>query len=900
MRILKKHSTLKVFVIALVCLPAAFASASSTTHAITVTANGFAIEFVSPQEDIRYEWTAPAPGSSYSVGSVVVTDSVGGQSVHGQISLSSGIDWIGGTEVLQSTTTQTTNGISVTLAFSKAGTITHLTLTPVVDGIFAGIKLVSDQPTIQDIYVSAVPSSLQPSPISVPYYSQAVNYLSSLDLFENSFFDAFASHATTLSNTAAPKTFYAPNENGGYNILSDIWKIGVSANILNVLPYPEHPASPYISALAGRLFLDIKGGTFETIASQLKNLGDYGVTNCVAIIGGWQHYGYDDALPSQYPANVGLGGDSGMRDLSAAARADSCLFALHQNYADYYPDYPYYNPAAVMRNVDGTLMASWLNTTTGLQAYAAKPGLFVPNAKTQSPYAHSSYGTNASFIDVNSSATPWWRADRDPAAAGSGMFAIYRDSSIGLWAYERSVEGGPVFGEGKYHWFWSGLLDGVEAQFGAEAVPITNGPTAPLFVDFDLTRIHPLQVNYGMGYYDRWTPGATITTTLALDAYRMQEAIFGHAPYLTDSLWSSVPRALLEQNLVSPLAARSAQQTASTVSYLINGAWTDASTAAKAGQFSVAQVTYPNGDSVVANGGVSNLVWNSLQIPQYGWAALGSDYLAYTALLGGQVADYSQSPQAIYANARNQADILSENTLATPEVALFKQTAPRTVQIQLGWNVNTPNSTTNYSEFIHFVSTSLPWNTNSLSAQTAGTLGSPTTTWTTGQHISDNILTYTFPSTLADGSYQVRVGMFSGIYRATLYGNNDSNLRYNIGTVTLSNNGASITFTPAPIVISSPDPRLNSTGQSVDFGSLRTDGMVYLAEQVSGTSTTLRLSAYPRSRDVLIQFNPSIVPMPPSLTCDNGDVIVPAIDSGGFWQVDLRARKYCSWTAASQ
>jgi hypothetical protein len=162
------------------------------------------------------------------------------------------------------------------------------------------------------------------------------------------------------------------------------------------------------------------------------------------------------------------------------------------------------------------------------------------------------------------------------------------------------------------------------------------------------------------------------------------------------------------------------------------------------------------------------------------------------------------------------------------------------------------------------------------------------------------MMTYTFPSTLADGSYQVRVGLFSGARRAALYGNNDGNQRYNVGTVTLSNNGANVTFTPAPIVIASPDSRLNSAGQVVDFGSLRTDGMVHLAEKVSGTSTSLKLSAYPRSRDVLIQFNPSNVPMPASLTCDNGDVIVPAVDSSGYWRVDLRARKYCSWTAATQ
>ena len=538
------------------------------------------------------------------------------------------MDWIGPSESLQSVVYQTTGAPSATLTYLGPSGTTHLTISPLVDGSFACLRFSADRPTLQDIYMGQLPSTLSAQAISVPYYSQAVNYIGSLALFENSYFDPFDSHASTISTTGGQKTFYALNENGTTsNVLEDIWKVSVSNNIMNVLPYPEHPASPYMSQLAGRLVLDIKGGTFDTIAAQIANLGDYGVNHCVALIGDWQDLGYDNGYPTQYPANAALGGDAPMRAIGSAARSNSCLFGLYENYADYYPDYPGYTPAATMRNADGTQILAWLNTTTGIQSFAIKPSLFIPNAETQSPLIHQEYGTDATFIDVNSSATPWWRTDEDPSVYGSGTFGTYRDGSIGLWAYERSVEDGPVFGEGKYHWFWSGLLDGVEAQFGAESTPITNGLAAPLFVDFDLTRIHPLQVNYGMGYYDRWTPGATtITSTLQLDAYRMQEVIFGHNPYLTDALWSSVPRALLEQDLVSPIATRYALQTPSTISYMVNGAWSDASAAAKAGDFSLAQVTYPNGDTVMANSRSSNVTWNSLQIPQYGWAAKGPDF----------------------------------------------------------------------------------------------------------------------------------------------------------------------------------------------------------------------------------------------------------------------------------
>jgi hypothetical protein len=45
----------------------------------------------------------------------------------------------------------------------------------------------------------------------------------------------------------------------------------------------------------------------------------------------------------------------------------------------------------------------------------------------------------------------------------------------------------------------------VEAQFGS-GWPSNGGFTAPLTVDFDSFKIHPLQFNDGAGYYSRWWP----------------------------------------------------------------------------------------------------------------------------------------------------------------------------------------------------------------------------------------------------------------------------------------------------------------------------------------------------------------------------------------------------------
>jgi hypothetical protein len=356
-----------------------------STSTITATSNGFTIQVTSGSEVAKYQWQAPAIGSLYSVGSVTVTDSINGASPQAEITLASKIDWVGPSRKLESISINPTSA-RTTLTFVNSAGVMHLSVVPVVDGLFAGLHFGADQAVIQDIYLGQLPSTVQYTPISVPYYSQSVNYLSSADLFENSYFDSFASNATTLSTTNGQETFYGPNLSGGYNILNEVWKLAISNNIVNVLPYPEHAASPYMVSLAGRMMLDARTESpFGTIASQLANLSDNGVRNCSVIIGSWQTYGYDNALPSQYPANVSLGGDTQMKAIGSAAKAASCLFALHENYTDYYPDYPSYTPSATMRSLDGTQTAAWVNPVTNIQSFATKPGLFTNNASTQSP-----------------------------------------------------------------------------------------------------------------------------------------------------------------------------------------------------------------------------------------------------------------------------------------------------------------------------------------------------------------------------------------------------------------------------------------------------------------------------------------------------------------------------------
>ncbi|RRA48238.1 hypothetical protein [Acidipila sp. EB88] len=825
------------------------------------------------------------------MGSLQMTDSAG--AIAGsQIPLSSFIYSPVGALTLQSAGVQGASAMLLTYS-SPAGTL-HVTLAPFLDGAIASVKITADAPIISSIGLSQWPASLGGRDISIPYYSQAVRYVDSSNLFVNVFLDPFVSNATTFWENSAS---YVATTTGSMNKVQETLKFAVSTNIMNVLPYPEHPASPYMSQMAGRLVLDVQDGQFADIASSLQQLADYGVSDCAAIVHVWQRYGYDNELPAHYSANPTMGGDASMKTVGAAAGQAPCLFALHQNYADYYPNYPAYTAAATALQADGSQIEGWLNPTTNVQAFVTKPNLFVTNAATQSPTIHQAYATTAGFIDVNSSATPWWRVDMDGSAPGAGMFGTYRDASTALWAYERQVENGPIFGEGNNHWFWSGLLDGVEAQFGSESTPITDGMQAPLFVDFDLTRIHPLQVNFGMGFYERWMAnGATLNSTAAMDAYRMQEIVFGHAPFLSDALWSSVPRALLEQGLVSPIAAREALQTATKISYDVQGAWVDASAAAKANDFSIVQVQYANGDTFVANSKAAPLNVQGITVPQYGWIGYGSNFVAGSALLGGMMLDLARTDHSIYANARNQADLLSEGTLAAPEVVVLAQAGARAIRFQLAWNSYTPDPNDSYQSFIHFVNASTTATNAGIVAATSDTLAVPSTSWTVGQRVVDGVQQYTLPASMPDGVYSVRVGLYDTTGRANLYGNNDGTGRYIVGNMTVANSGATITFSPTPVAVPNTDSRMN-TGQVADFGVVRTDGMLSIQLEQSGANAgRFTMRTYPRYRDVVTQVSKQLLAMPTQLSCADGSILLPSATSdGAHWQVDLRGKKYCTW-----
>lgn len=836
-----------------------------------------------------YAWVAPAPESLNSLGTITVTGRNQGSaipllspSIHGKVGA-----------LVCKTAQWGDSGKQLKIAYAMGQMSVNVTVAIAARGVNFAATIEADRAVITSVDMGSWPAVLQAQPIAVPYYSANIWYVPKMTAYVNAWWDWHTTHATKLNGTGAQ---YLARTDGTLSPFHEQLSLVLSPDVDAVLPSPGNPASPFIADLSGRLVLDIWTRDFKKIEHGLIELGDYGIKDCAGIIHLWQHGGYDNALPQHYPANEAMGGDAGLIAAIKAGKADGCLMALHENYVDYYTNYPEFDPSAVALTGDGKWMLSWLNRSNGVQSYSAKPAWMVKNASTQSPAIHARYGTTAAYLDVNSGVSPSSHGDMDARSPGAGTLAAWLLGDTRLWSYERKTHEGPTLGEGRYHWYYSGLLDGVEAQFVTGGLQEQPGTRAPLFVDFDLEQIHPLQVNHGMGYYERWlAPGETISNTLALDAYRMQEIAFGHSPFLGARYWDDVAHAFVESNLVTPVAKSYGVASVSSIEYQVNGAWESPSMTARSAAFSRVRIAYDNGLTIVANGSREPLQWQEMDLPQYGWAAKRQGLLAYTAICRNTICDYAETPTSVFANARNREDSQISEAYATPSVTGFRQISGRRFVITFGWQIHR-SMTNNYKAFLHFVNDAKLTLDEGIAFQGNTPVTEPTSHWTPGRSMTAGPVTVQIPLSVADGTYSIRVGLYDPNTgdRVPLAGTEDNEMRYIVGYLKIGGAGADISFKAAyPI----SDPRLNSAGAVVSFGAVQTDGMVSIREEHGQWV----LRPFPRSREFTVLLQRSKFKMPASVRPDGGSTpLLKPVAKGAYWKIPLTGAKSYSWPATNK
>lgn len=382
--------------------------------------------------------------------------------------------------------------------------------------------------------------------INIPYLTTINLLLFNGSHFMSAYFDWSRSQASdfqSLNSSYSSQSIYfgqtadyLPNTNDVRNPIHETAYIAVSDNLHEVLPSIPNPPSPYRQVLAGRVVLDFWDNLFAQDADLLNQLKKAGITDNILVIKhDWQYCGYDNCYPSVIPANPDQGGDAGLLALSNAAHDAGYLFALHENYVDFYQNSSLWDSRLVALDSNGAKILAWFNPGPQQQSYLLSPLYALKFAPRFSPWIHQLYGTTASYLDVSSGAAPFDKEDYNADIKGSAEMSTTFNSYSQLFAYERLAHDGPVLGEGNNHFMWAGLIDGVEAQVGDG-----NYTAYQPIVDFDLLKIHPLAVNHGMGYYERYFGGDN-QQTLDLSGlsvnqyynYMATEIAFCHAGFVS-------------------------------------------------------------------------------------------------------------------------------------------------------------------------------------------------------------------------------------------------------------------------------------------------------------------------------------------------------------------------------
>ena len=858
---------------------------------VEVSTNTAVLTYAGADGTLQYQWTRPIAADDPPFGRWSLRAKAHGESAAQDIPLAgdANLEWSQSARFAGSHLESVPGGVTCLSTYEVGGQKVAVHCAAKLSGKSLVLAVNCDEPLISGLDAGHWGPVLHRRPVAVPYYSGQVYYLEAEHLFVNAFLDWTKSSASYLDTV---KAGYGARTDGTRVPLQERAVYCAAWHAAETLPNVPNPPSPFREHLGGKIILDTWGGRFDEIARHLENLHDYGLDHCLAIIHDWQRSGYDNALPAHVPANAQYGGDTGMRHLVATAKRLGYDIALHENYVDYYPNYEGFNPSDVSLDSSSNRVLAWFNPGTKIQSFAVQPHAILRLAHEQSQQIHERYQPNADYLDVHSAVPPWFHVDFRAGAEGAASFQPVEAAHRQLWAFERATEGGPVLGEGANHWFWSGWLDGVEAQFGV-GWPGEAGRSAPLMVEFDLLKIHPLQFNHGMGYYERWwgTPtwGARPPMEV-LDQYRMQEISYGHAGFLGASTWADVPLAWLEHHLLSPVTARYAAALPAKIEYRVHGRWVDGTQAAQSGTWNQVRISYDNGLTVTANGDVESLREGSVTLPQYGWLASGAGVTAWTALLQGVIADYARTAESTFVNAR-AASVWNQNGIhhIHPAVSEFQQTGNRAFTLGYEWQVGETLSR-DYRCFAHFVSG------DNILFQHDHALPRPTSTWKQGETLRDGPHDLRLPDGLPDGDYTLRLGLYlPEVGRLALQGPNDGQDRIRAGTLHVREGGQHLTFELEPTTSSEDEVyqhRLNLGGKVLDFGDVRTDGSV-LVRREDGEWV---LRALPRNGSFSVALSGARFGRPTSVRYADGAAPAAATKiNGDWWQLKLNGAREYRW-----
>ena len=442
----------------------------------------------------------------------------------------------------------------------------------------------------------------RPSVVTVKSGGKALFVSATPDWTQSNASELFAGRSSPGLAAANGGVRYKRKTDGKRNGCFERFVWTVSHDFGSTLPSIPNPPAKWKSVTGTHLW---HAQTFPKVANSREfwwGVKRFGMKNIVAHEFGmfWSdhrdtvfRWGEGESFQPLYAA-VDKGGDDGFRKHLQYFKDLGFRFSMYNDFVDLRPTCRYWSTDNVVRKEDGTLLKSWPGS------YSSKPVWAVGTCEKLAPQLKEKFGFDCGYCDVQTCVTPWSRTDYDARVPGAGTFAQTYYAYGEVLLLERKAWNGPLYSEGSTHWMYAGLCDG---NYGQDEE--YDLPRNPWLVDFDLTRIHPLSCDFGMGHnldmfymhrkYDE------IPSNQMTDRFIAATAAFGHPGYLIVN-WINSSRSYF---LLQSLAARYTQVTAKSICYAdAKGVLHPTSEAVANGTYVRSQVavTYDDGTVVVANG----------------------------------------------------------------------------------------------------------------------------------------------------------------------------------------------------------------------------------------------------------------------------------------------------------
>jgi hypothetical protein len=471
---------------------------------------------------------------------------------------------------------------------------------------------------------------------------------------------------STTSKRFSQVAKYNPKTNGQRNSLQETLYLTTATNINNVLPnLVINPIPPQYKTLAASKTILSYGPPYTwlntpslcsnyTISSlpteyqryaveDAKYYANYKLLNLLhrmdihglaVIIKNYQRLAFDNGYPKVLPANTfpdcenllcpPKNGDNNvqlkvLRDTIVTKL--NYLLALHENYIDAYDSIKTSSGFSLKDCALGSNKVprrNWRNAC-GDTSYVISPGRAAYYMTKYSAGINSAIHPTWSYLDVHSAINAPDVIDYDAGKTGAGLFRYVVQQYRLLPEILRRIYHGPVQGEGgcNHSFMYVGYFDDLEMRLHTADYNV-YGYITPLFIDFDLYKMHSKSALHGVGHISSFfapAPGDDSKRfAVAKDSvliYLATELAYGHSGLITKSniIDHTIYQALLEYKHVYPVQQDYAN--AMPVSILYGDEQVDASTYIKNHPgyadikspdfMSKVKVTYNNGIIVCVN-----------------------------------------------------------------------------------------------------------------------------------------------------------------------------------------------------------------------------------------------------------------------------------------------------------